>query len=60
MMKTLNKSWKRAINCGDGRFLAPAAVLAFVCLLVVFVLFFVFSVIELLVEVVGEAEILAG
>lgn len=34
MMKTLNKSKKRAINCGDGRFLAVAAVLAFVCRLV--------------------------
>lgn len=38
MMKTLNKSKKKAISCGDGRFffffLAVAAVLAFVCLLV--------------------------
>lgn len=63
MMKTLNKSKKRAINCGDGRFFGRSSSVS-ICLPSCWRCWLcsrlsVPSVMDLSVEVVGEAEILA-
>lgn len=57
--ENLNKSWKKGNKLWGWAFLAAAAVSAFVCLLVGFVRVFLPPLMELLIERVGAAEILA-